>query len=110
VPLLCISVARPGLAAPKSAETPGEICSKAGGTREKTQCCEKAFNECLRGCSKGQSAQVESCEGFCDQGVRQPCLRDAVGAGSSPIPKPQAPSGAVEEQRPGSEKPRLDQR
>jgi len=106
--LLSGSVAGPGLAEPKSGKTPGEICSKAGGSREKTQCCEEAFNECMRGCSKGQSSQADSCAGFCDQAVRQPCLREAAGVGSTPIPKPKAPPGTIEEKRPGPGKPAVE--
>jgi hypothetical protein len=108
VSLLSGAIADPCLAAPKSSETPGEICSKAGGAREKTQCCEEAFNECMRGCSKGESSQADACEGFCDQAVRQPCLREAAGTGGAPIPKPQAPAGAIEETRPGTGKRGID--
>lgn len=101
--LMSALLAGTGLAAPKATGTPGEICSKAGGRKEKDRCCEEAFDECLRGCPRGAAGPEPSCAEFCDRTVRQACLRDVAGKPGSP--KPQPPAGAIEEPRPGVPRP-----
>jgi hypothetical protein len=103
--LLAVGLAGPALAESPANETPGERCSTAGGDREKAQCCEEAFNECLRACPTGQSGPNSACGSYCDQAVRQACLREATGKADSPGPKPPAPGGVVRETPPAVTRP-----